>query len=165
MNNYFKFLFLLFLIVGFANMQAQTAESGSQEQQEFFGEKFDVSDAISYEDMMKKLGKKKDLELVVTGHVLSVCQVKGCWMNITSTENRDAKPIFVKFKDYGFFMPLDLSGQNVIMKGKVYTEETSIEELRHYAEDAGKSKEEIAAITEPKIELKFLASGVKIISQ
>jgi hypothetical protein len=32
--------------------------------------------------------------------------------------------------------------------------------LRHFAEDAGKSKEEIALITEPEYRLQFTATGV-----
>ena len=35
-------------------------------------------------------------------------------------------------------------------------------ELKHYAEDEGKSEKEIAEITAPKIEYKFLAHGVLI---
>ena len=34
--------------------------------------------------------------------------------------------------------------------------------LKHYAEDAGKSEEEIALITEPIYELGFIADGVII---
>ena len=67
--------------------------------------------------------------------------------------------IMVKFKDYGFFMPLNAEGE-VVMNGKAYVSETSVEELRHYAEDAGKSEEEIAAITDPKFEYGFEADGV-----
>jgi hypothetical protein len=37
-----------------------------------------------------------------------------------------------------------------------------VETLRHYAEDEGKSKEEIAAITEPVTEYTFEAVGVII---
>ena len=55
---------------------------------------------------------------------------------------------------------MDCEGQDVIMQGKAFKEITPIEELRHYAEDAGKSEEEIAAITQPKEEYKFMASGV-----
>ena len=72
--------------------------------------------------------------------------------------------VFVKFKDYEFFMPLDLAGGTVIAKGFVSKELTTVEELRHYAEDEGKSKEEIAAITEPKEEYKMMASGVVILN-
>ncbi|HRD09131.1 MAG TPA: DUF4920 domain-containing protein, partial [Saprospiraceae bacterium] len=89
-------------------------------------------------------------------------QVKGCWMNIVSEKNPDADKMFVKFHNYSFFMPKDLSGKKVIMKGKAYVEETSVDELKHYAEDEGKSKEEIAKITQPKKELKFMATGVKV---
>ena len=42
-------------------------------------------------------------------------------------------------------------------------QETSVKELRHYAEDAGKSKEEIAKITKPKVEIRVLANGIKVI--
>ncbi len=35
-----------------------------------------------------------------------------------------------------------------------------MDELRHYAQDKGASAEEIAAITMPKEELKFMAKGV-----
>ena len=68
----------------------------------------------------------------------------------------------VKFKDYGFFMPKDLAGSDVIVEGVAYVEEMSVEEQRHYAEDAGKTKDEIEAITEPKRTLSFISSGVLI---
>ena len=93
----------------------------------------------------------------VTGKVASVCKEKGCWMNLTDD---NGKEIFVKFKDYGFFMPLDCEGQKLVMHGFATKELTSVDELRHYAEDEGKSAEEIAAITEPKEEYTFLANGV-----
>jgi hypothetical protein len=126
-----------------------------------FGEKITKTGAISYDDLLIKLKTTTGMEGKVKGKVSSVCQVKGCWMTIVS--DKPGQPsMMVKFKDYGFFMPKDLSGQIVIMKGKAYTETTPVEELRHYAEDAGKSKEEIAAIVSPKTELKFLASGVVI---
>ena len=80
-------------------------------------------------------------------------------MNIVSaTAGKDT--MFVQFKDYGFFMPKDLAGAQVTMQGYAYREATSVEELRHYAEDEHQSKAEIEAITQPKVELKFMASGV-----
>jgi hypothetical protein len=51
------------------------------------------------------------------------------------------------------------------MDGYAYREVTSVEDLRHFAEDEGKSKEEIEAITEPREELKFMASGVLLLPQ
>ena len=69
---------------------------------------------------------------------------------------------FVKFKDYAFFMPKDIAGQEVIVDGKAFVEQTSVEDLKHFAKDAGKSQDEIDAITEPKLTLSFLSSGVLI---
>ena len=72
---------------------------------------------------------------------------------------------FVKFKDYGFFMPLDIAGQEAIIEGVAFIEEVSVEDLKHYAEDDGKSPEEIAAITEPKKSLAIVSSGVLLPEQ
>jgi hypothetical protein len=66
----------------------------------------------------------------------------------------------VKFKDYGFFMPKNIAGKEVIVNGKAFVSEVSVEEQRHYAEDAGKSEDEIAAITEVKRTYTFEADGV-----
>ena len=126
----------------------------------YFGEKITEEGVISYNELIAKMGQSEEVEAIVAGKVESVCQAKGCWMNIVSSDGGTSEEMFVKFKDYGFFMPLDISGQEVIMRGKAYKEETTVDELRHYAEDEGKSAEEIAAIIEPIVELKFMADGV-----
>ena len=128
---------------------------------EQFGEPITKKGVITFEDMLKKMDKDGGFEGKVVGNVESVCQVKGCWMNIVS-ENVEEQ-MFVKFKDYGFFMPLDCSGKQVVMQGKAYKEVTSVDELRHYAEDEGLSKEEIEKITVPEEELKFMANGVLLL--
>jgi hypothetical protein len=75
----------------------------------------------------------------------------------------DGQSIMVRFKDYGFFVPKDIAGREVVIEGLASRELTPVDELRHYAEDAGKSKEEIESITEPKMELKFMADGVALL--
>jgi hypothetical protein len=128
------------------------------------GEEFVANSVKSYDQVLKDLNKKGSLdEVVVHAAVTGVCQAKGCWMTLVSTTDPSTPSMFVKFKDYAFFMPKDLAGGKVIMKGKAYKEVTSIDDLKHYAEDEGKSADEIAKITKPKEELKFLASGVHIL--
>lgn len=126
----------------------------------YFGEKISDTDAISYNELMVKMKNSEEVEAVVVGKVESVCQAKGCWMNIVALDGSAEEEMFVKFKDYGFFMPLDISGREVVMRGRAYKEETTVDELKHYAEDEGKTQEEIDAITESIIELKFMADGV-----
>lgn len=127
-----------------------------------FGEKVTPKGAISYDAMITQMGAKDKLENIkVQGTVDAVCKAKGCWMNIAS--EKGAAPMFVKFKDYAFFMPKDLAGKKVVMIGNAFKEITPVEDLRHFAQDEGKSKEEIAKITKPKEEMKFMASGVIIL--
>jgi protein involved in sex pheromone biosynthesis len=128
-----------------------------------YGEQIEEDGAVNFGDLMNMLENKESVDNVkVIATVGNVCQVKGCWMDIID-ETQEGNKIFVQFKDYGFFMPKDLNGAKVVLAGKAYYEETSVEDLKHFAEDKGASQAEIDAITEPKKELKFLASGVKIL--
>ncbi len=86
----------------------------------------------------------------------AVCKSKGCWMRLDLGEEEE---VFVKFKDYAFFVPTDAAGE-AIVQGKAFVEETSVEEQQHLAEDGGMSADDIAAITTPKRELKLMAEGV-----
>ena len=119
--------------------------------------------ALSFTDVYTKLDSADSLQVTMRGKVESVCQTKGCWMNLVDPTGASDGEIFVQFFDYGFFMPKDLAGSEVIVEGKAYTETTSVEELKHYAEDEGQSAEEIEAITEPLFEKKFMATGVKVV--
>lgn len=108
-----------------------------------------------YEDM--KIGDT--LNSKMTAKVDAVCQMKGCWMTLNL---EDGNQVMVKFKDYGFFVPKDIAGKEVIVNGKAFVEATSVEDQRHIAEDAGKSEADIAAITAPKKTFAFEADGVLI---
>ncbi|MGB5944278.1 MAG: DUF4920 domain-containing protein [Leeuwenhoekiella sp.] len=92
------------------------------------------------------------------GKVDKVCKAKGCWMQMDVGSPELA---MVKFKDYGFFVPTDIDGEEVVVNGKAFISEVSVDEQKHYAEDEGQTPEEIAAITEPKKTLSFTATGVK----
>ena len=122
-----------------------------------FGKKITENGAVSATELSTKMGKKEKMEVKVSGVVDAVCQAKGCWMTVVTT---DGQTMRVRFKDYGFFVPKDISGKTVVFEGEAKVKTTSVAELRHYAEDAKKSPEEIAKITEPKHELTFLADGV-----
>lgn len=74
----------------------------------------------------------------------------------------ETEEMLVRFKDYGFFVPMDSEGKEIVMEGKVKKEIIPVAQLRHYAEDAGKSKEEIEKITEDEVKISFMATGVVI---
>lgn len=127
-----------------------------------FGDKIDDKGVASTEEMAAKYREMAVTDTVsvkMQGKVIEVCQMKGCWMTLDLGNGEEAT---VKFKDYAFFMPKNISGKEVIVNGLAYVSEVPVAEQQHYAEDAGKSKEEIAAITEPKKTYTFMADGVLI---
>lgn len=129
-----------------------------------FGEEISMADAMSYEAAAEKYKSIKPGDTITMkfkSKANSVCQKKGCWMKVAMGDDE----VMVTFKDYGFFMPKNLAESDlneVVMNGKAFVSEMSVEEQRHYAEDAGKSQEEIDAITEVKRTLSFEADGVLV---
>ena len=117
----------------------------------------------AFADVVSQLDTQDSINVVLKAKVSEVCQAKGCWMSLVDNQSKTDEQLFVKFKDYAFFVPKDIAGREVLIEGVAYTEETSVDELRHYAEDAKKSPEEIAAITEPLKEKKFMATGVVLV--
>jgi len=106
---------------------------------------------------MKILQVGDTLPVKFTATIKEVCTSKGCWMKLPLNE---AEETMVRFKDYGFFMPLDSEGKEVIVEGIAFVKQTSVAELQHYAKDAGKSTQEIANIKVPETTFAFEANGV-----
>ena len=124
-----------------------------------FGDKIEAQGAITAAEMAeryKSLNVGDTLTTKVSAKINEVCQMKGCWMKLDLGNDDE---VMVRFKDYGFFVPLNAEGE-VIVNGKAYVAETTVDDLRHYAEDAGKTAEEIAAITQAEKTYAFEADGV-----
>lgn len=123
-----------------------------------YGSGTTATGTIPVEALEKNL-KNNRFEGKINGKVVEVCQEKGCWMKV---DKQNGETLMVKFKDYGFFMPKDIVGKEVVLEGEATVKEVSVKQQKHYAEDAGKSKEEIAKIKTPKKELQFVAKGVLV---
>lgn len=153
-----KILFSLFVLAGLS----LTATAQTKEKMESFGEPIEVDGAIAVSELRLLVDQGKNENLKVEGTVASVCQKKGCWVTM---ELGNGESMMVRFKDYEFFLPKDCTGKRVVMAGNAQMKKTSVDELRHYAQDAGKSKEEIEQIREPKEELSFEAYGVLLFNE
>ena len=135
-----------------------------QNKSSYYGDKFSITQIEDYASVKKIISDYTDKDVKIEGKILSSCPMKGCWMKIKSEEDT----ILVRFKDYGFFVPKNgIEGEKAIVNGKISVEKLSVEklsveQLRHYAEDAGKSQEEINLIKDPQVSLTFLADGVYI---
>jgi hypothetical protein len=114
---------------------------------------------VNVNDLEKKINGT-EYEGQVKGKVVEVCKAMGCWAKL---ERADGSTVMLKVKDHEFAMPVDIVGKTVVADGKASVKETSVDMLKHYAEDAGKSKEEVDKIKEPKKEVVINIKGVKVV--
>jgi len=132
--------------------QAQPKEKVSS-----YGEKITAENAIEATSISELLQGKDSLHTKVIGTVASVCQKKGCWLKMDAG---DGQTMMVRFYDYGFFVPMDCEGKKIVLEGTATISKISVEELRHYAQDAGKSDAEIKEINSAETQISFEATGV-----
>ena len=126
---------------------------------DFYGNKISEADVVKYEDVKQEAYDKGRIQTQISGTILETCPKKGCWMSMAT----ESDTVFVRFRDYGFFVPTEgAEGKTAFIEGDFFVDTISVRKLQHYAKDAGKSKEEIAKITEPELGLSFTADGVII---
>ncbi|WP_010517492.1 DUF4920 domain-containing protein [Croceivirga radicis] len=125
-----------------------------------FGSSFKVEENLEQKNnVYANLVTGNSLQTQLKGTIKEVCQAKGCWMRVDLSNGEE---VFVRFKDYGFFVPTDVAGNEVVMNGKAFIEEMSVEDQKHYAKDKGLMTTEIGKITAPKKTFRFEADGVLI---
>lgn len=127
-----------------------------------YGDLIKEEAVVTTAEMVSKVELEGTFTGIISGDIKEVCTKKGCWF---AMELPNGQSMRVTFKDYGFFIPTNSQGFPIVMEGVATLSETDVETLRHYAEDQGKSKEEVEAITEPKKEITFEATGVVIKSK
>ncbi|MCF8320600.1 MAG: DUF4920 domain-containing protein [Flavobacterium sp.] len=140
----------------------ETITTNSSDDYAIFGDSISADKAISNEDMLKQYDQLKPgdtINIKFNSKIKKVCQKKGCWMTL---ELPSGKEVFVKFKDYAFFVPKNAQNNDVIVNGKAFVSIESVEELKHYAKDEGKSQAAIDSIVAPKTNYSFMAEGVLI---
>lgn len=161
LRNMKRILFLACMIAATSFAQAQPPK-GAAKNGDHYGANIRTEDAKDIKELpalVKDDESKKPIK--VKGKVLDVCSKKGCWAKVQIDDNTTA---FVKMKDYAFFLPMAVKGKTVVIDGDAYVETTSVEELKHYAQDAKKTQEEIDAITEPSKQIRITASGIKVVA-
>ena len=122
---------------------------------EIFGSKLPENGTpISFGELMKDNQKYLDQEVLVATRIAKVCQKKGCFF----VAQQGPATARVTFKDYGFFIPTDSGGKNVVLLGTFSRKSVSKEQAEHYAADLG---EKVASSPE-KFEYSIVASAVKI---
>jgi hypothetical protein len=150
----------LILTVGCNNSTKTNIETNKTlEKLTYYGKEISLENISIYESEKIKTLQNGLTKTKLSGEIIETCQKKGCWMSLKT----ESDTVFVRFRDYGFFVPTDsVSGKTAIIEGELFIDTISVKMLKHYAEDGGKSEEEIALITEPSYDLNFTADGVII---
>lgn len=143
--------------VALASCGSEQAPQEEVSNEKYYGSVIETNNISSFNDVRAQLTETGEVETTIEGEVLGTCAKKGCWMEIATGDDT----LFVKFKNYEFFVPTEgVEGYHTVLEGVAYYDTTTVAELKHYAEDAGLSQEEIDLITEPEYSINFTASGV-----
>ena len=98
-----------------------------------------------------------DKTIGVQAQVRRACTRKGCWMELAAT--KEAPGVRVRFKDYGFFVPLDAAGASAKVEGVVQVARPSEEIAAHLASEGAT----VPRGTDGKPrEVQIIATGVEL---
>ena len=111
--------------------------------------------AVPLSAAITKLGNATSAPVFVEAKVDKICEVKGCWLGLVSDQGNAR----VTFKDYAFFVPKSLVGKQVLVEGMLEKITMSMEETKHYVQDAGGDP---SKVTTPRTEYRIVATGVQV---
>jgi len=118
-----------------------------------FGSEITETQVTPLTKLVNEPGAFADKVVRTEGTVTSVCQSKGCWMQLS-----DANGVaHVKFAGYGFFVPKNSSGHRAVVQGKVL--KAQVDECS--AKDGCREKGEKESGQVAKLD--FEATGVEFI--
>lgn len=124
-----------------------------------FGEEITKDNAVPVSEIASLINSDEPIEVKVFGTILEVCQHTGCWMTF---DLGNGEEIMVNMKDHDFYLPMDAAGKTAWVDGLAIRELISVDMLKHYAEDAGRSQEYIDAITQDEWKYTIEGKGVII---
>ena len=114
----------------------------------------DQGTPLSLGDLIQEDDKYQGQEVLLATRIAKVCQKKGCFF----VAQEGAATARVSFKDYGFFIPSDSGGKEVVLLGTFSRQSVSKEQAEHYATDLG----ETTTSSPERFQYSIVASAVKI---
>jgi hypothetical protein len=124
-----------------------------------FGDPIEKEGTVPVTEIASLINSDELIPVKVSGTILEVCQHTGCWLTF---DLGNGENIMVNMKDHAFYVPKDAAGKTAFVQGAATRELISVDMLKHYAEDAGRSQEYIDSITEDAWQYTIEAQGVII---
>ncbi len=138
-----------------ANSKVESEKKSAKKDPNLFGEALTLNQPVTVDEALAQFKTEKAKTLLLEAKVDKVCQTKGCWMTLKSTTS----DVRVKFKDYGFFVPISLVGKTVWVQGQMTERKLSLAQTQHYVQDEGGDP---SKVTEARTDYQFVASGVLV---
>lgn len=114
----------------------------------------DTVDPISLSRLVENHANYEGLSVVVNARVSKICRKKGCFF----IAQDGPTTVRVAFKDYGFFVPTDISGRHVTLVGELKRVELTEEQAAHYKSDLGSADVNVA----PGPQFEIVATAVRV---
>ena len=158
------------LVLGCAPAESKTSAEPTQEKEAavskaptttLYGEALSKDlPALDLAEVLKNPKKYTGQTGLLSGYVRQACTKKGCWMEISASADPKAKSCRVKFKDYGFFVPLDSGGSTARLAATAAMKVVSKEYVDHYEAEGGSFADKNPDGTANEIQL--MATGVEL---
>lgn len=121
------------------------------QQNGFFGQTFELDNAVPIDEVIAEMGDKDELEVIVSGKINKVCKHKGCWLTL---ETANGESVYVNVVDEAFSLPESIVNKNAKAIGKAY----SVAAQKAAEMEDGTTEDELDWITNIAIE----ANGIWI---
>ena len=126
----------------------------SDETTETFGEPItELPELHPLTDILSEPDKYTNTSFGLEARVKKVCQKKGCFFIATQGQ----KTIRISFKDYGFFVPTDITDRTAIIIGTLTRHDVSPEQAEHFSKDLGEKNSVKSGVT-----YEIVASSVRV---
>ena len=103
------------------------------------GKPLTVKDPVSIATLVSHAGDYVGKTVQVKGKIAEVCQMMGCWMELT---NDDGQKVRIKVEDGEIVFPKDSAGKEAVAEGKFarieLTREQAVAQAKEAAEEAGR---------------------------
>lgn len=103
--------------------------------EEFGARVDDTGEPVSLRELVRADDEQAGREVLLRTRIAKVCRKKGCFF-IARDGNAVAR---ITFADYGFFIPTDSAGKEVLLNGTFERREITAAQAKHYRDDLGEN--------------------------
>ena len=134
----------------------------------YYGQKINLTELFNLKELFEYPNKYLGKEVMISGEILEVCPMRGCWINVKDKDNN--LQIRVKVIDGKIVFPTSAIGHHVNVQGTFskldFTKEQAIKWRVHLAEEKGEilNPDSIKIIDSDLVEYRINGIGAYIYS-